>query len=128
MVGKGHAQALAAFEDVTISANETYSTALDFRAYSLLAVDLAVTGGSLVGSRLCVQGATSPDDTYKTIDEEFAAYTVTDKTAKILPLVDSTNIGAIVPRYLRFYFDNGSGTPQAQTATVTITCHLKNVG
>ena len=113
-------------ETVTIASGDTYSSVLDFRAWSLLMVKVT-PAGTLQGARLCLQARVNSADAWANVDPEYAGFTLTSKTGIWLPIQNNDQIGSIYPPFLRFYVDNGSGTPAAQTAAVSIACIMKNV-
>jgi hypothetical protein len=113
-------------ETVTIASGDTYSSVLDFRAWSLLMVKVT-PAGTLQGARLCLQARENSADAWAPVDPAYAAYTLTGKTGTWLPIQNNDQIGSIYPPFMRFYVDNGSGTPAAQTAAVSIACIMKNV-
>jgi len=113
-------------ETVTIASGDTYSSVLDFRAWSLLMVKVT-PAGSLQGARLCLQARVNDADEWAPVDPEYAGFTLTSKTGTWLPIQHDDQIGSIYPPFLRFYVDDGSGTAAEQTGAVSIACIMKNV-
>jgi hypothetical protein len=111
-------------DSVSIALNGTYSEEIDIRKYTLLAVK---TPASQDGTRLCAQGREGPDGTWADIDVDIAAYDVTSKASTWIPFWDSTSVGIGALPFIRFYFDDGAGTPETQTGVVTLIYVVKNV-
>lgn len=112
---------------VEIATSGTYSEEVDLRNYGIVAVMYEVAGaGTLGGSRLRAQARINGADTWRAIDADYFAQDV-DTELEWIPLVGDASIGICAFPQVRFYFDDGSGNAQAQSADVTITWTAKNV-
>lgn len=108
---------------IEIAATNTYSDSVDLRLYGVVGV--VISAGALVGSRLRAQARLSPDDTWRDVSAD--AFSADVVAGEWLSLFTNQAVGISVFPYVRFWLDDGVGTPQIQGSAVTITWVAKRL-